>query len=131
MKMVITIAALLAASASTAAAAPCSQGQLAGRWLLSSAAGNSCDLRVADDGAFTGRCTGPTWQRRGGPVEGVLKVRRNCIVAGTISGEARGGAFGPLPVGPSALSQDGLVVSGVTNTGDGKQRHGFDMIRLP
>jgi hypothetical protein len=128
---ILIAAALLASSASVAAAAPCNQGPLTGRWLLSSAAGNSCNLTIAADGTYEGRCTGPSWQRRGGPVEGTLRVNRRCLVNGEISGEARNGSFGPLAVGPAALAQDGFTAHGVTNTGDGNQRHGFDLVKLP
>jgi hypothetical protein len=129
--LILITAALLAASASTAAAAPCNQGQLVGKWQLSSSHGNSCAITIATNGTFKGRCVGPFWPPRGGPFKGTLKVRKNCVISGQNRGTALGGRFGPLEVGPAALAQDGNTVTGVTETGDGDQKHMFTMTKLP
>lgn len=131
MRTVLTAAVLLAASAGIAAAAPCNQGQLTGKWQLASSHGNSCTIRIAANGTFSGRCVGPFWPRRGGPFEGTMKIRRNCVISGESRGTALGGEFGPLGIGPAALAQDGNTVTGVTETGDGPDRHMFVMTRLP
>src|SRR5687768_14887171 len=107
MRTVLIAVALLATSATAATAAPCNQGQLTGKWQLSSSHGNSCTIRIAADATFKGRCVGPFWPRRGGPFEGVLKVRKSCVVRGESRGVALGGRFGPLGIGPAALAQDG------------------------
>ena len=107
----ILAAALLVASASAATAARCNQGQLTGRWQLSSTHGNSCTITIAATGAFRGRCAGPFWPAPNGPFEGTLTVRRNCTISGDNSGNALGGPFGPLNVGPAALAQDGNTVT--------------------
>ena len=131
MRTLAIAAALLAASAGAAAAAPCNQSQLVGKWQLSSAAGNSCTIRIAVNGTFKGRCVGPFWPARGGPFEGTLKVRKSCVINGTNRGIALGGEFGPLAVGPAALAQDKLTVTGVTETGDGRDKHMFTMTKMP
>ena len=66
MRTLIAAAALLVASTGIAVAASCSQNQLTGKWQLASAAGNACTIKIAKEGTFTGRCTGPFWPARGG-----------------------------------------------------------------
>ena len=90
MRIPIIAAAMLAGSASIAAA-QCAPADLAGSWSLIGSNGGTyvdCPLTIDAEGLIEGRCRGTDRPRRGDPIEGELNLRANCTFAGewTIEG---------------------------------------------
>jgi hypothetical protein len=89
--MRILIAAALLASSATTAAAQCAPADLAGSWSLIGSNGGAfsdCQLTTDVDGLSEGRCQGTGRSRRGDPIEVEMNLRPNCRFTGqwTIDG---------------------------------------------
>ena len=112
MKTAFLVVALVMALAAPAAA-ECVQADVAGSWALigsNQGAWSRCELEVADDGSYEGRCLGTGRpKRRGDAVTGALELAQDCSFMGTLEGQGFSQDISGGQLAPSGETGSGIV----------------------